>query len=386
MARRRGVEDDEVGRARPLELLDLAQQQDVLDARGGGRHHVERTGGHQPLGQARQAMVPQVLQEGGVGRQRAGPHVGGTVRSTTRRQHHLVVAQLALAEHGRQPGSALDLDDQGRQAGQGGGVSQRGADRRFADPALPGHDDQPRCTEELFRIHCARRPPGAVRAVRRTVPKLAALLVMAGALALASGPAGAAGAAGSAGDSAAQADCAERGNGPVAVVEVDGLLDPVLVDLHRRSGPRRRARLCGGAGASARQRRRGRLGRRARRPDRHHRRLVGPGRRLDRAIGKQGRRRVGPPRGGCRRHGHRPRLEHRGDAEPARRPRRGSRRPRRRRRGRPHRRRPGPRARPRRLRCAGDRSVRHRARPVSRPRWSTAIARSPTTRRCSSAA
>jgi membrane-bound serine protease (ClpP class) len=53
---------------------------------------------------------------------------------------------------------------------------------------------------------------------------------MAGTLALATGPAGAAGAAGSAGDTAAQADCAERGNGAVAVVEVDGLLDPVLVD------------------------------------------------------------------------------------------------------------------------------------------------------------
>jgi membrane-bound ClpP family serine protease len=56
---------------------------------------------------------------------------------------------------------------------------------------------------------------------------------MAGAVALAAGPAGAAGAsggAGAAGDRAAQAGCAESGTGPVAVVEVDGLLDPVLVD------------------------------------------------------------------------------------------------------------------------------------------------------------
>ncbi len=56
---------------------------------------------------------------------------------------------------------------------------------------------------------------------------------MAGAVALAAGPTGAAGAsgvAGAAGDRAAQAGCAGSGTGPVAVVEVDGLLDPVLVD------------------------------------------------------------------------------------------------------------------------------------------------------------
>jgi membrane-bound serine protease (ClpP class) len=47
---------------------------------------------------------------------------------------------------------------------------------------------------------------------------------MAGVVALTAGPAGAAG------DAAAQAECAEDGGGPVAVVEVDGLLDPVLVD------------------------------------------------------------------------------------------------------------------------------------------------------------
>jgi membrane-bound serine protease (ClpP class) len=53
---------------------------------------------------------------------------------------------------------------------------------------------------------------------------------MAGALVLATRPAGATGTAGSASDAAGQADCAEAGTGPVAVVEVDGLLDPVLVD------------------------------------------------------------------------------------------------------------------------------------------------------------
>jgi membrane-bound serine protease (ClpP class) len=46
---------------------------------------------------------------------------------------------------------------------------------------------------------------------------------MVGVMALAANPAGAAGGTG------AQADCGDRGDGPVTVVEVDGLLDPVLV-------------------------------------------------------------------------------------------------------------------------------------------------------------
>jgi membrane-bound serine protease (ClpP class) len=59
---------------------------------------------------------------------------------------------------------------------------------------------------------------------------------MACALALAPRIAGAAGAAGAVddaravGDAGAQADCSGGGGGPVAVVEVDGLIDPVLVD------------------------------------------------------------------------------------------------------------------------------------------------------------
>src|SRR5688572_5380881 len=57
-------------------------------------------------------------------------------------------------------------------------------------------------------------------AVRRTVAKLGVLLVM-GALVIAAAPAGKA---------EAQADCDDPGSGPVAVVEVDGLLDPVLAD------------------------------------------------------------------------------------------------------------------------------------------------------------
>ena len=142
-----------------LELLDLAEHQDVLDAGRGGGHHVERPGRHQPARDARQPVVVEVLEQRGVGGERAGPHVGRAVGPAARREHHLVVAELALAEHRGQARLALDLDDQGRQTGEGGGPGQRGADRRLADPALPGHDDQPRCSEELFRIHSARRPP-----------------------------------------------------------------------------------------------------------------------------------------------------------------------------------------------------------------------------------
>ena len=185
------------------------------------------------------------------------------------RQHDLVVAELALAEHRGQPGLALDLDDQGRQTGEGGGASQRGADRRLADPALPGHDDQPRCSEELFRIHSARRPPTPLRAVRGTVAKPRRRSgprrhrLAPGRRAGRPAPPGAAVAVATPGPAGAQDACAP-GSGPVAVVEVDGLLDPVLADLIDDQIDRAADDVRAGARAAVRQRRRGRVRRRAR--------------------------------------------------------------------------------------------------------------------------
>ena len=45
LARRRGVDHDHVGRARPFELLDLAEHEQVLEAGRGGRDHRQRGSG-----------------------------------------------------------------------------------------------------------------------------------------------------------------------------------------------------------------------------------------------------------------------------------------------------------------------------------------------------
>ena len=156
----RGVEHDQVGDARSRSsCLTLPSSRMSLMPGAAVATTSSAPEDTSRLRDARQPVVAQVLEQRGVGGERAGPHVGRAVGPAARRQHHLVVAELALAEHRGQPGLALDLDDQGRQTGEGGGSGQRGADRRLADPALPGHDDQPRCSEELFRIHSARRPP-----------------------------------------------------------------------------------------------------------------------------------------------------------------------------------------------------------------------------------
>ena len=133
-----------------------------MPGRGGG-HHVERAGGHQPLRDAAQAVVVEVLEQGLVGRERAGPHLARARRARRRATStDLVVVERPLAEHRGQPGLALDLDDQGRQPDAGGGAGQRGAHHRFADAALPGHDEQPRCCEEAGRVHDRRRYRGPV--------------------------------------------------------------------------------------------------------------------------------------------------------------------------------------------------------------------------------
>ena len=147
------VEHDEVGVAAPLELLHLAEDEDVLDAGGGGGHDVEGAGGHEPLRDPRQPVVAEVVEQGLVGGQRAGPHLALAGRSPARRQHGLVVVERLLAEHRGQARLALHLDDEGGQPDPSGGPGDRGGDHRFADAALPGHDEQPRCSEEATRIH-----------------------------------------------------------------------------------------------------------------------------------------------------------------------------------------------------------------------------------------
>ena len=69
----RGVHQDQVGDAVPLQLLDLAQHQHVADARDGGGDHVEDPRAGQPLGDPLQAVVLEILDQGVVGREPAGP-------------------------------------------------------------------------------------------------------------------------------------------------------------------------------------------------------------------------------------------------------------------------------------------------------------------------
>ena len=157
----RRVEDDEVGGAvgasRPLELLDLAEHEDVADAGHGGGDHVERAGGHQPLREPPEAVLAEVLEERVVGGERAGPD---RPRAPRRRgQLHLVVGERIHVEHRRQPALALDLDDEGGQAGPGRGAGEHGRHRRFADAALARHDDDTGSREESGVVHV----PGSLR-------------------------------------------------------------------------------------------------------------------------------------------------------------------------------------------------------------------------------
>ena len=138
-----GVEHDQVGHAGPLELLHLAEHEDVLDARGGGGHHVEGAAREQAAGDPVQAVVLEVLEEGVVGGEQAGPDVGRALGATAGMEHDLVVAEGRSAVEAADAALALDLHDEGRQPGARRGPGQGGAHGAFADAPLPGHDEHP---------------------------------------------------------------------------------------------------------------------------------------------------------------------------------------------------------------------------------------------------
>ena len=137
---RGGVEHDQVGDARPLELLDLAEDQDVLDTGHRRRHDVDGPAVHQPLRHPPQPMVLEVLEQGVVGRERARPHVG-LAAAPAWREHDLLVAEAGRAERRRQPALAFDLDHEGPEPGACGHQGERGRDRRLAHTALARNDD-----------------------------------------------------------------------------------------------------------------------------------------------------------------------------------------------------------------------------------------------------
>ena len=81
MAGGRGVEHDQIGSPTALELLHLAEDEDVADARCGGGHHVEGAPGHEASGDPAQTVVLQVLQQGVVGGEHPGAYVGRSRRA-----------------------------------------------------------------------------------------------------------------------------------------------------------------------------------------------------------------------------------------------------------------------------------------------------------------
>ena len=109
----------EVGRVRPLEGLDLPEHEDVLHPGHRGRHDVEGARCVEPAGDAPHAVVLEVLEQGLVRGQGAGPDPGADVA--------VLVGQRVAPEGGREPRFAFDLDDQHARARTGGRGRQRRA-------------------------------------------------------------------------------------------------------------------------------------------------------------------------------------------------------------------------------------------------------------------
>ena len=230
VARRRPVEDDQVEVARPFELFDLAEDEDVLDPRGGGGDDVEHARAGQSLGDQPESMTFEVVPEGTSGGQRAARDPSRAALTEAVDQSRLVVTELvsdAAAEQAGKSGATLDVDHEHAQPATSCGTSEHSRYRCLADPALAGDDDQPGRGEELVSIHAS---PGG-----RNVRRLAIALIAVGA-ALCLGAAPRAGAQSSAsapspdptvepGVAALAADLP-----PVDVFEVSGLLDGILVD------------------------------------------------------------------------------------------------------------------------------------------------------------
>ncbi len=146
MPGRRRVDHDQVRHLRPLQLLDLAQDQDVPDAGDGGRHHVQHPRVRQPLGHALQPVILEILDQRVVRCQPPGPHPFG--------QRLLSVAQVVGPAEGRgDPRLALELDDEHRFSGVGGHARQRRGHRRLADATLAGHHEDVALSTEGADVH-----------------------------------------------------------------------------------------------------------------------------------------------------------------------------------------------------------------------------------------
>jgi len=143
---KRTVHHDQVGRPLALELLDLAQDEDVADARNGRRHHVEDTRASQALGHPAQAMVLEVLDEGVIGGEPTSPHPG--------RQLGLLVAQVGgHSEGSRDAGLALELHDEDGAPGPCSHAGQGRAHGRLAHAALAGDQEDMALSTKGRHVH-----------------------------------------------------------------------------------------------------------------------------------------------------------------------------------------------------------------------------------------
>ena len=149
-----------------LQLLHLSEHQDVFDARDRGGHHVEGAGGRQALRDAPQPVAVQVLDEGVVGRQGAGPDLARARAGGPRRLQDLlpVGQRLGTPEERPQTALAFHLDHQGGEARPGRQAGEGGRDRRLAHPSLSRHDGHPCRRGKRCGIHV---PPKGDDGARR---------------------------------------------------------------------------------------------------------------------------------------------------------------------------------------------------------------------------
>ena len=147
----RRVDDDEVVVALADLVAELADGQDLPDARRGGGDEVERLGQRPDPADDRDLQVElEVLAQRRLGVHRHGEDAG---------------RDLALGEPGRrgleerrEVALGVDLAGQHPLPALGGQLGQRGGDRRLADAALAGDEDQP--AGPRGRGRSPPRPPG----------------------------------------------------------------------------------------------------------------------------------------------------------------------------------------------------------------------------------
>ena len=133
----RTVDDDDVPLAAALELLDLAEHDDVVDARRGGGHDVDHAGRRQPAGDAPEAVLAQV----------------GLERRRRRRSPRTATSPTSSAQHRL----AVELDGEHAQAGVGGRSGEDCRYRGLADAPLARHDGDASGGQLRHRIDELRR-------------------------------------------------------------------------------------------------------------------------------------------------------------------------------------------------------------------------------------